>query len=243
MKYNLTQFQKDLAYFDLTLTDRQIEQFMMYYEMLIEKNKVMNLTSITEFNEVMKKHFVDSLSLVKAVNLNKIESLIDIGTGAGFPGIPLKIAFPDLEITLLDSLQKRVGFLQEVIDQLGLNQINAIHGRAEDFAKSGELENTLREKYDLCVSRAVANLAVLSEYCIPYVKVGGKFISYKSEKTKEECKDAEHAVSLLGGKIADTVSFELPDSSIYRTFVVIDKVEQTLLQYPRKAGVALKKPL
>lgn len=243
MKYNLTQFQKDLAYFDLTLTDRQIEQFMMYYEMLIEKNKVMNLTSITEFNEVMKKHFVDSLSLVKAVDLSKTESLIDIGTGAGFPGIPLKIAFPDLEITLLDSLQKRVGFLQEVIDQLGLNQINAIHGRAEDFAKSGELKNTLREKYDLCVSRAVANLAVLSEYCIPYVKVGGKFISYKSEKTKEECKDAEHAVSLLGGKIADTVSFELPDSSIYRTFVVIDKVEQTLLQYPRKAGVALKKPL
>lgn len=243
MKYNLTQFQKDLAYFDLTLTDRQIEQFMMYYEMLIEKNKVMNLTSITEFNEVMKKHFVDSLSLVKAVDLSKTESLIDIGTGAGFPGIPLKIAFPDLEITLLDSLQKRVGFLQEVIDQLGLNQINTIHGRAEDFAKSGELKNTLREKYDLCVSRAVANLAVLSEYCIPYVKVGGKFISYKSEKTKEECKDAEHAVSLLGGKIADTVSFELPDSSIYRTFVVIDKVEQTLLQYPRKAGVALKKPL
>ncbi len=243
MKYNLTQFQKDLAYFNLTLTDRQIEQFMMYYEMLIEKNKVMNLTSITEFDEVMKKHFVDSLSLVKAVDLNKTESLIDIGTGAGFPGIPLKIAFPDLKITLLDSLQKRVGFLQEVIDQLGLDQITAIHGRAEDFAKSGELENTLREKYDLCVSRAVANLAVLSEYCIPYVKVGGKFISYKSEKTEEECKDAEHAVSLLGGKIADTVSFELPDSSIYRTFVVIDKVEQTPLQYPRKAGAALKKPL
>lgn len=243
MKYNLTQFQKDLAYFDLTLTDRQIEQFMMYYEMLIEKNKVMNLTSITEFDEVMKKHFVDSLSLIKAVDLNKTKSLIDIGTGAGFPGIPLKIAFSELKITLLDSLQKRVGFLQEVIDQLGLDQINAIHGRAEDFAKSGELENTLREKYDLCVSRAVANLAVLSEYCIPYVKVGGKFISYKSEKTEEECKDAEHAVSLLGGKIADTVSFELPDSSIYRTFVMIDKVEQTPLQYPRKAGAALKKPL
>jgi 16S rRNA (guanine527-N7)-methyltransferase len=243
MKYNLTQFQKDLAYFDLTLTDRQIEQFMMYYEMLIEKNKVMNLTSITEFDEVMKKHFVDSLSLVKAVDLNKTKSLIDIGTGAGFPGIPLKIAFPNLKITLLDSLQKRVGFLQEVIDQLGLDQITAIHGRAEDFAKSGELENTLREKCDICVSRAVANLAVLSEYCIPYVKVGGKFISYKSEKTEEECKDAEHAVSLLGGKIADTVSFELPDSSIYRTFVVIDKVEQTPFQYPRKAGAALKKPL
>ena len=112
-----------------------------------------------------------------------------------------------------------------------------------DVYKRQELENTLREKYDLCVSRAVANLAVLSEYCIPYVKVGGKFISYKSEKTEEECKDAEHAVSLLGGKIADTVSFELPDSSIYRTFVVIDKVEHTPLQYPRKAGAALKKPL
>lgn len=249
MAYNLEKFKKGLDDLQIHLDEKQMGQFLTYYELLVETNKVMNLTAITEFDEVIEKHFLDSLSLCRVKDLRSLENqleayrILDLGTGAGFPGIPLKIAFPDLEITLLDSLQKRVGFLQEVIDQLGLNQINAIHGRAEDFAKSGELENTLREKYDLCVSRAVANLAVLSEYCIPYVKVGGKFISYKSEKTKEECKDAEHAVSLLGGKIADTVSFELPDSSIYRTFVVIDKVEQTLLQYPRKAGVALKKPL
>lgn len=241
-KYNLQQFYKDLDELHITLTDSQVKQFLLYYEMLIEKNKVMNLTAITDFDEVIKKHFIDSLSLVKACDLNHSENdifLIDIGTGAGFPGIPLKIAFPDLRITLMDSLNKRVDFLNEVISVLGLDGINAIHGRAEDYAKPDQL----REKFDLCVSRAVANLSVLSEYCLPYVKVGGKFISYKSEKIVEEMKDAEYAINLLGGKVEEQISFMLPDSELYRNLFVVVKNNITPEKYPRKAGMANKKPL
>ena len=241
-KYNLQQFYKDLRELHITLSDIQIEQFLTYYEMLIEKNQAVNLTAITDFDEVLKKHFIDSLSVVKACDLvyNDTEiSLIDIGTGAGFPGIPLKIAFPNLNINLMDSLNKRVDFLHEVIDALGFNQINAIHGRAEDYAKPEQL----REKYDLCVSRAVANLSVLAEYCLPYVKVGGKFISYKSEKVTEEINDAEYAIGILGGKIEEQIAFTLPDSDMYRNLVIIEKVSETPLKYPRKAGTANKKPL
>lgn len=240
--YNLQQFYKDLHELDITLSDSQVEQFVTYYEILIEKNQVMNLTAITDFDEVLKKHFVDSLSLVKAYDLGSVEtevSLIDIGTGAGFPGIPLKIAFPDMKVTLMDSLNKRVDFLNEVITALKLDGIDAIHGRAEDYAKPDQL----REKYDLCVSRAVANLSVLSEYCLPYVKVGGKFISYKSEKVVEELKEAEHAIDILGGKSENQIAFTLPDSDIYRNLVVIDKISETPLKFPRKAGTASKKPL
>ena len=240
--YNLQQFHKDLTELHITLSDAQAEQFIQYYEMLIEKNKVMNLTAITDFDEVLMKHFVDSLSLVKAFDLDDAGtevSLIDIGTGAGFPGIPIKIAFPRLKVTLMDSLNKRVDFLNEVIGTLKLDGIDAIHGRAEDFAKPEQL----REKYDLCVSRAVANLSVLSEYCLPYVKVGGKFISYKSEKVAEELQEAEHAIDILGGKVEDQIAFTLPDSDIYRNLVVIDKISETPLKYPRKAGTASKKPL
>lgn len=241
-KYNLQQFHKDLSELRITLSDAQIEQFIAYYEMLIEKNQVVNLTAITDFDEVLKKHFVDSLSLVKACDLSHSDkeiSLIDIGTGAGFPGLPLKIAFPNLKITLMDSLNKRVDFLKELIGTLELGGIDAIHGRAEDFAKPDQL----REKYDLCVSRAVANLATLSEYCLPYVKVGGKFISYKSEKVTEELKEAESAINILGGKIEEQVAFTLPDSDMYRNLVVIEKMSKTPQKYPRKAGMASKKPL
>ena len=237
--YDLEQFRKDLDSLSVSLTDEQIEQFIIYYEMLVEKNKVMNLTAITEFDEVLKKHFVDSLSLVKAYDMTQDISVIDIGTGAGFPGIPLKIAFPNMKITLLDSLNKRIGFLQEVIDTLGLEEIEALHGRAEDYAKPGKL----REQFDLCVSRAVANLSTLSEYCLPYVKVGGKFISYKSEKISEEMKEAEHAISVLGSKVENQVAFTLPDSDIYRNLFIITKCNETPRQYPRKAGTASKNPI
>ncbi len=233
------QFEKDLKEFNIVLSEHQTEQFFSYYEMLIEKNKVMNLTAITDFDEVIKKHFVDSLSLVKAYDLTSPVSLIDIGTGAGFPGIPLKIVFPDLEITLLDSLNKRVDFLQSIIASLDLKGIDAFHGRAEDFAR----QEKFRERFDLCVSRAVANLSVLCEYCLPYVKIGGKFISYKSEKIMEELKAAEHAVNVLGGKVKEQISFTLPDSDINRNLIVIEKNRKTPKQYPRKAGTASKDPL
>lgn len=242
----LLYFKKDLEELHIVLSSDQLDQFLKFYELLIEKNKMMNLTAITDFDEVMKKHFIDSLSLVKVCDLHDSISVIDVGTGAGFPGIPLKIAFPDLKVTLLDSLQKRVGFLQEVIDALDLKKIEAVHGRAEDFAKPDQM----REKFDLCVSRAVANLSVLSEYCLPYVKVGGKFISYKSDKVnmeseehKTEIEQAEHAISILGGNLKEQKGFMLPASDIYRNLIVIEKCRPTPKQYPRKAGTANRKPL
>lgn len=241
-QYNLQQFHKDLDDLHITLSDTQTEQFIQYYEMLIRKNQVINLTAITDFDEVLKKHFIDSLSLVKVCNLYAAEtgvSLIDIGTGAGFPGIPLKIAFPKLKVTLMDSLNKRIDFLNEVITMLKLDGINAVHGRAEDYAKPDQL----REKYDLCVSRAVANLSTLSEYCLPYVKLGGKFISYKSEKVVEELEKAAFAIDILGGKIEEQIAFTLPDSDIYRSLIVVSKQSETPLKFPRKAGTANKKPL
>lgn len=237
--YNLDSFLKDLEELQVSLSEKQLLQFMTYYEMLIEWNQVMNLTAITDFSEVLKKHFIDSISLIKAYDVSSTVSVIDIGTGAGFPGIPLKIAFPNLKITLLDSLNKRVNFLQTVIDELGLQDIGTVHGRAEDFAKKGKL----REQYDLCVSRAVANLSTLSEYCLPYVKVGGKFISYKSEKILEESENAKNAISILGGEIENQIEFMIPNSDIYRNLFVIKKYKETPNKYPRKAGLPAKEPL
>ncbi len=237
--YNTTTLEKGLNELGLSLTDKQVQQLLQYYELLISWNEVMNLTAITEFEEVCVKHFIDSLSLCKAIDCTKKITVIDIGTGAGFPGIPLKIAFPNMKITLLDSLGKRVKFLNEVITQLGLEDIEAIHGRAEDFAKP----QMLRESFDLCVSRAVANLATLSEYCMPYVKVGGQFISYKSEKIVEEMKIAGRAISVLGGEVVNQKEFTLPCSDIYRNLFVIQKSKATPKKYPRKAGLPSKEPI
>ena len=238
-QYDLTKFKAGIDKMEVHLDDHQISQFVTYYELLVEWNRFMNLTAITEFNEVCMKHFIDSISLCNAIDCNKEYSIIDVGTGAGFPGIPLKIVFPSLKITLLDSLGKRVKFLNEVIDQLGLKNIEAIHGRAEDFAKP----DLLREKYDICVSRAVANLSTLSEYCLPYVKPDGFFISYKSEKIMEEINLAENAIEILGGEVYDQKEFMLPFSDIYRNLFMIKKVRNTPIKYPRKAGLPSKHPL
>jgi len=232
----LTEKVKELS---IVLNDKQIQQFEQYYNILVEWNKVMNLTAITEYEEVVEKHFLDSLTIVYAINMEKIETLIDVGTGAGFPGIPLKIAFPHLKVTLLDSLNKRIKFLNEVIDLLELNDIKAIHGRAEDYAKQAEY----REQYDICVSRAVANLATLSEYCLPYVKMDGLFVPYKSGEIDEELKSSEKAVSILGGKVEEVVKFQLPGTDIRRSFVKIHKIKETKKKYPRKAGMPTKEPL
>lgn len=265
--YCTIQFQSDLKYFNIQLSEKQLEQFLVYYEMLVEWNQVMNLTTVTEYEDVMKKHFVDSISLAKAFDIEEPPltntsisseksiyfgsarlteplSVIDVGTGAGFPGLALKIAFPNLKVTLLDSLNKRIHFLDAVIEKLGLNGlslngIETIHGRAEDFAKPGKY----RESFDLCVSRAVANLSSLSEYCLPFVKQGGLFVSYKSEKVSAEIDAAANAITVLGGKLERQVEFTLPDSDIYRNLVIIKKQKATPKKYPRKAGLPTKEPL
>ena len=223
----------------ISLTEQQSEQLYEYYRLLVEWNSFMNLTGITEFSEVVQKHFVDSLSIVKVNNMNDVDNLIDVGTGAGFPGLPLKIVFPHLKVTLLDSLNKRIDFLNAVIEKTGLTGIETIHGRAEDFAKPG----LKREIYDLCVSRAVANLATLSEYCLPYVKIGGEFIPYKSGEVADELQDAKSAVFLLGGKVESCENFDLPGSDIHRSLVRIKKVGGCPKKYPRKAGMPSKVPL
>lgn len=235
--YNTTKFFDRLNELGITLSDNQIHQFLKYYELLIEKNKVMNLTAITEFDEVIEKHFLDSLQIAQYIDLNKEVSIIDVGTGAGFPGLPLKIVFPEIEVVLLDSLNKRINFLNEVIDELGLKKITALHGRAEDYGKNKEY----REQFDYCVSRAVANMSSLSEYCLPFVKVGGSFIPYKSGNIDEELENAKRAVFLLGGKIEKVERFALSDAQ--RSFVFIKKEQNTAKKYPRKAGLPTKEPL
>lgn len=224
---------------NIQINEIQKKQFNTFYSMLVEWNKVMNLTGITEYEEVIEKHFVDSLSIVNIFDLSEINTVIDVGTGAGFPGIPLKIAFSHLKITLLDSLNKRINFLDSVIDELKLDGIYTIHGRAEDFAKKDDY----RERYDLCVSRAVANLSTLSEYCLPYIRVGGMFISYKSGDVDDEVLESKKAISILGGKLDNVVKFQLPGTDINRSFIKIEKIKNTGKKYPRKAGLPSKEPL
>lgn len=219
--------------------NEQLEQLDRFYDLLIEWNEKMNLTAITDYDEVVVKHFLDSVSLVKIYDMSKPVKILDMGTGAGFPGIPLKILFPNMEFVLMDSLNKRITFLQEVIRQLGLKNITAIHARAEEYARKPEY----REQFDLCVSRAVARLSTLTEFCLPFVKKGGSFIPYKSGRLKEELEEAEYAVHVLGGKITKELSFKLADTEIERTYVCIKKERSTPGTYPRAGGKPLKSPL
>ena len=221
----------------MELSDKQIAQFNLYYELLNAKNKVMNLTAITEYNDVVKKHFIDSMMISRVLDMKKIKSLCDVGTGAGFPGIPLKIVYPHLHLTLVDSVGKRVNFLSEVVEKLDLEDVEAIHSRTEDLAHNSKY----REKYDLVTARAVASMNVLSEYCIPYAKIGGYFAAYKSGNIEEEIENAKNAVKTLGGKIEKTDMFELYEMG--RSIVLIRKVNTTPKIYPRKAGTPSKNPL
>ncbi|MFG6325361.1 MAG: 16S rRNA (guanine(527)-N(7))-methyltransferase RsmG [Lachnospiraceae bacterium] len=243
MRDYLNIFYDGLSKLGISLSDRQIEQFICFYDILTERNKVMNLTAITEPVEIIEKHFLDSLSLVKAIDLSGDKKVIDVGTGAGFPGIPIIISYPQLHITLLDSLNKRIGFINDVIKLLNLKNVETIHGRSEELGKNIKY----REQYDLCVSRAVANMSVLSEYCIPFVKKGGKFISYKSGNIENEVENAGNSVYKLGGKLSEIVDFSLTDSTtgekLGRSLVVIDKIKETPGKYPRRAGLPSREPL
>ena len=229
---------KTLSGWNFNLSEKQIEQLDKYYELLIEKNKVMNLTAITEFDEVIVKHFADSLSIC-TVMPDDIHTICDLGTGAGFPGIPMAIAYPNIQFTLIDSLNKRIKFLQEVVDCIGLNNVTLVHARAEEVGRN----KIYREQFDLVVSRAVANIATLSEYCLPLVKIGGYFISFKSGDINNEIELSGKAINKLGGQLEKPILFSLPDTDISRSFLIINKEKNTPKVYPRKAGTPSKEPL
>ena len=237
----MKQFIDDLKKWNIDISDEQLELFDKYTALLLSWNEKINLTAITDIHDIYKKHYLDSLSLIKCIDdlCDKEYTLLDLGTGAGFPGIPLKIMYPNLKITLVDSLRKRVDYLNFVIDELGLKNITAIHSRAEVLAH----DEKYREQYDIVVSRAVANLSVLSEYCIPFIKVGGLFVSYKTGESIDEINNAANAIGMLGGKKAKLVEFNLPDSDYSRCNVVIEKKKSTEDRFPRKEGVPSKRPL
>ncbi len=222
---------------NIVFTEEQLQKFYQYMNMLIEWNEKINLTAIVEPKEIIIKHFIDSLTIVKFIEQDKF--VIDIGTGAGFPGIPIKIVRQDLNITLLDSLNKRINFLNEVINNLGLKNITAIHARIEEFAKNKQY----RETYDVATSRAVANLTTLSEYMLPMVKVKGTAICMKGAEIKEETSKSKNSIKLLGGKINKIEELTLPKSDYKRNLIIIDKISQTPNKYPRKPGIPSKDPL
>lgn len=222
---------------NIELSDIQLEQFYQYMNILIEWNKFMNLTGITEPEEIITKHFIDSLTVLDKID--KDASIIDVGTGAGFPGIPIKIAFPDTKVVLLDSLNKRIKFLNDVIEKLGLKKIETIHGRAEELGKNKKH----REKYDIAIARAVAPLNILLEYLMPFVKVNGKCLCMKGSSSEEEIKNSKNAVKILGGELIKTEDFYIPNTDIKRRIIQINKTKETNNKYPRKAGTPSKEPL
>lgn len=236
---NVSLLTKGALDLDIDLKEIEINRFFKYKELLKDWNTKINITAITDDEEIDTKHFLDSLTPFVTDFFNGNKKVIDIGTGGGFPGLPLKIVNPDLEITLLDSLNKRIIFLNEVIRELGLEGIEAIHGRAEELS----IKPLYREQYDICVSRAVASLDTLSEYCIPFVKVGGHFISMKGPDIDEELKLSKNAIKELGGKVVDTKLVQIPGTDIIHSLIIIEKIRQTPTKYPRGGGKPRKNPL
>lgn len=232
-------FRDSLRKRDITLTDGQVGQFATYFDMLVNWNKKMNLTAITEKNEVYLKHFYDSITPSSYIDIHAIQNICDVGAGAGFPSIPLKICFPHLQVTIVDSLKKRIHFLEQLVSELQLKDVHLVHARAEQF---GQMEQ-YRESFDLVTARAVANLAVLCEYCIPLCKLHGSFLALKGANVNEEVERAQKAINVLGGKLETTFSFTLPVEASERSIVHIKKVKQTRKKYPRKPGTPAKFPI
>ncbi|CAJ1193363.1 16S rRNA methyltransferase GidB [Companilactobacillus paralimentarius DSM 13238 = JCM 10415] len=235
------EFFEALAQKGIELSDVQKEQFATYFHELVETNKVMNLTSITDEDQVYLKHFYDSIVLgfVDEKILNEELTLCDVGSGAGFPSLPLKIINPKLKITIVDSLNKRIKFLEGLVNELNLTDVSLVHGRAEEVGKNPQF----REKFDVVTARAVAAMNVLTEFCLPLVKVGGQFVAMKSEKAPEEVKNAQYAIETLGGTIKQQESVELPNDAGIRNFIFVEKISKTPKKYPRKPGTPAKKPL
>ncbi|KEI01992.1 16S rRNA (guanine(527)-N(7))-methyltransferase RsmG [Clostridium botulinum] len=223
----------------LEFNDKKYYQFIKYKDLLKDWNSKVNLTAITEDEEIIKKHFIDSMKIFQFEYLKKANKIIDIGTGGGFPGIPMKIIRPEVEMVLLDSLKKRINVLDDILCKIGIDDVETIHGRAEEFSRNVKY----REQFDAVVSRAVANLASLSEFCLPYVKVGGYFVALKGPSVDEEVKIAKKAISILGGKLEEIGEVEIENSDLKHNLVIIKKIKNTPKQYPRKAGTATKKPL
>lgn len=238
---NPEEFQQALKLKGIDLSDQQIKQFHDYYEMLINYNQKVNLTTIIDEYEVYLKHFYDSITPLFYINKLQDEvSLVDVGAGAGFPSLPMKIIFPQLKITIVDSLNKRIKFLDELINQLGLTGVELVHARAEEF---GGKKSKYREKFDFATARAVARMSVLAELCLPLVKVGGQFIALKAAKAKSELSDSEIAIKTLGGEVVDDFSFDLHNGEESRHIITINKIRKTPVKYPRKAGTPNKEPI
>ena len=223
----------------MCLSKEQYDKFMKYMRLIQEWNEKVNLTAITEDEEIVKKHFIDCIKAYKSDELKKAETIIDVGTGAGFPGIPIAIMDENKKVTLLDSLNKRINFLNLVISELGLKNVKTIHSRAEDGARTKEL----REKFDIATSIAVANMAVLSEFCLPYVKVGGSFVALKGPAIEEELEGSRNAIGVLGGKLKNIIEVKIEETDLNHNIVIVSKIKECPTNYPRKAGIVNKKPI